>query len=193
MNDQLDRALTDGLRRDAARMSGRGPGFGDVRRRARQRRQRTVVLGAAPALLGAAWLATRPTPASIGVGAGNAPDTSADAVTTTSIEALGLQVACVDDAGNPVDASLTWVDGVATVEVKGEMVPAMATTTTSFVPPDENLGVAIQTSSGVVHCEWYNTGDDSAVTPTTVAWVSGLGVDALCVDATGGHLSLIHI
>ena len=35
MNDQLDRALTDGLRRDAARMSGRGPGFGDVRRRAR--------------------------------------------------------------------------------------------------------------------------------------------------------------
>jgi len=167
MNDQLDRTLADSLRRDAARVPGRGPGFSDVRRRVRQRRQRTVVFGTAPALLGAAWLVTRPGPASIGVGAGAGADT-ADTVATTNTEMLGLQVACVDDARNPVDASVTWVDGVARVEVEGEMVPAMATTTTSLVPAEQNLGVAIQTSNGVVHCEWSNTGDDSVVTHTTV-------------------------
>lgn len=175
MNDQLDRTLADALRRDAARVPGRGPGFGDVRRRVRQRRQRQVVLGTAPAVLGAAWLVTRPTPASIGVGAGGAVETGD---TASTVPGAGTRVECRDAAGNLVLADVSWVDGVATVEVSG-----------STLPPTTSFGQEVTfPPSGIIHCEMIDAEDILTATtievPTTVGLVD-LGSSVLCIDASG--------
>lgn len=172
MNDQLDRALADSLRRDAARVPGRGPGFSDVRRRVRQRRQRQVVLGTAPAVLGAAWLVTRPTPASIGVGAGGAVETGDAASTVTG---AGTRIECRDADGNLVLADVSWVDGVATIEVSGSTLPRWPSTT-SFgqeitAPPP-----------GIIHCDMIDAVD--VLTATTISWVGEPGSTFVCIGTS---------
>lgn len=60
MNDDLEQNLADSLHRRAAGAPTDTMHFGDVRRRVRRRRQRNMVLGVAPALVGVGYLATRP-------------------------------------------------------------------------------------------------------------------------------------
>jgi hypothetical protein len=123
MNDHFDTLITESLHRDAAALTGRGAGFGDVRRRARRRQQRNVAAMTVPAVLGVAALAMRPSPQPAGVqpgGAGSSgPATTVEnttafssptsttvavsVVTPTTIELPSGpgQVACVNASGVP--------------------------------------------------------------------------------------------
>jgi len=89
MTDQLDLQIAESLRRVAATAPSRGAGFGDVRRRARLRRQRNLAFAAVPAVLGTAALGSaaigmRPAgPAN--VPSANAPDTIGSPASTTSL------------------------------------------------------------------------------------------------------------
>ncbi|CAN5500085.1 hypothetical protein BH10ACT2_BH10ACT2_10170 [soil metagenome] len=89
MTTQLDLQISESLQRVAATVPSRGAGFGDVRRRARIRRQRNLAFAAVPVVLGTAAVGSavigmRPADPS-GVPSANASDTVGALPSTTSI------------------------------------------------------------------------------------------------------------
>jgi hypothetical protein len=82
MNDHFDTLITESLHREASALTGRGAGFGDVRRRARRRQQRNVAAMAVPVVLGVAALAVRTTPSSGGLQPGSGVGDTAGATNT---------------------------------------------------------------------------------------------------------------
>jgi len=84
MNDHFDTLITESLHREASAVTGRGAGFGDVRRRARRRQQRNVAVMAVPAVLGVAALTMRQSPQPAGVQPGGAVGGSTASTTGVS-------------------------------------------------------------------------------------------------------------
>jgi hypothetical protein len=84
MNDHFDTLITESLHREASALTGRGAGFGDVRRRARRRQQRNVAAMAVPAVLGAAALTMRQSPQPEGVQPVGGSTASTTGVSSTS-------------------------------------------------------------------------------------------------------------
>ncbi len=80
MTETFEQQIAESLHNRASSASLNGAGFGDVRRRARRRRQRHVAAAVVPAMLGTAWLGMRPAPggtSALPVGAGAPTDTAA--------------------------------------------------------------------------------------------------------------------
>lgn len=80
MTETFDQQIAESLHNRAFSASLGGAGFGDVRRRARRRRQRHVAAAVVPAMLGTAWLGIRPAPggtSALPIGAGAPTDTPA--------------------------------------------------------------------------------------------------------------------
>lgn len=118
MTEALDQQIAESLHHCAARAPQRGPGFGDVRRRVRQRRQRHVAAAVVPAMLGTVWLGMRSasggpnmqlasagvdtdTPSSSETIAQTFPDTT----TPPTIGLTGTEASSVDSTG--VDSAST--------------------------------------------------------------------------------------
>lgn len=126
MTDLLDQQITESLRRTATHVGASRGSFSDVRHRVRARRQRHVAAAVLPAVVGMAWLGSRPTADRSGAAAPGAAvsvpgasDTTVDPSATSSAEPMptttGLlttlpaelvaHVLCVDATGQTVDAS----------------------------------------------------------------------------------------
>lgn len=83
MNDLFDDHIGDALHRAAAGVPGRGPGFGDVRRRVRHRRRVQTGLAAVPVVAAGGLLALRHSPVAVPLTPG-ALGTAGEGMPTTS-------------------------------------------------------------------------------------------------------------